>query len=369
MAITHNIVTRSNDTGYYTGLPYNFFVDKGQESPGVGSTVYQQAAEVMWFFKSIVKTAGWQVVAWGSGAATTGIYSDPFSSSLSMTSDHGWFMVKQPNSSRSFTFQKAGPSSASNEGSITNYHNIQYRIKYSPSGFAISGTLSAKNTPGPITASTELVVLGAGTDALPTYAKFIPALQDSSAGNTTVYHCVAQTVSPFGFALLGQYGGIVTTGLTFDPVITPNTQDTEPYVIYSGFDTSGPYTNIGNSAQMNAFTKWTWVRQDFADQVSGACIAGMSYYDFNQGLSTTNFTMGRHPGKTATFLPLLYVVSQTNGTTSSYKGISTLFKVAPMSTTPAVPMQATFSVFSLYDVAQIAAGTVVPWFGVRYEAY
>lgn len=373
MPITHNIVTMSNDTGYYTGLPYNFYMDKGQEVPGINATVYQQAQDGFWFMKSVLKTAGWSVVAWGSGALgqpqTTGLYSDPFSSSLSMCSDHGWYILKQPNSSRSFAIQKAGPASASNEGSLTNYHNGSYRIKYSPSGFAITGTLTSKVMPGPITGSDELVIHGAGTDALPTYTKLMPAIADSSNGGTAIFHCIAQTTAPYGFMLLGQYGAPVVTVFGIDPVITPNATDTEPYVIFCEYNANFPLTNAGVATFMNAFTKWTYNRRGFADQVSGAIAAGLSYFDYNQSMSVSSFTSGRHPGKKATFMPMTYVTSQSNLATSSYKGVSTMFKIAPMTGTPAVTLQSTFSVFSLYDAAQIATGLVIPWFGVRYEAY
>jgi hypothetical protein len=376
MPITHQIVTQSSDTGYYTGNPYHFYMDIGQEPGGTGATVHQQAQGAMWFAKSILKTAGWQVAAWGSGSST-GTYSDPFSSSLSMTSDHGWFILKHPISSRSFAIQKAGPPSQSNEGTVTNYHNRFARIKYSPAGFSLTGTLSAKNTPGPITGSDELVICGGGTDALPTYTQFVPALAEASNGSTAIWHCIAQTTGNYGFMLLGQFGFNVMSVFGLDPVLTVNADDTEPYVVYRSFNNASfPLDNIGNlgsmvdtSAGINSFNKWTWVRRGQTDQRSGSICGGLSYNYFNQDTIITAGGIGRPPTKTGVFLPLYYVCSQSNLATSSFKGISTLFKVAHPAAVPFTPTQMTFSVFSLYDTAMVGKGTVMPWFGIKYDAY
>jgi hypothetical protein len=377
MPLTHQIVTQSSDTGYYTGKPYHFYMDKGQERGGTGATIYQQAQDALWFAKSILKTAGWQVAAWGSGS-TTGVYSDPFSSSLSMTSDHGWFMLKHPISSRSFVIQKCASASNPNEGSIANYHNTDARIKYSPGGFAITGTLSAKNAPGPITESDQLIVLGGGTDALPTYAQNIPTITEGSInGTTAIWHCIAQTTGNYGFMLLGQFGSNVVSVLGLDPVLTPNPGDTEPYVVWSDFRSANfPMDNIGNlspitstAAGVNSFNKWTWVRRGFADQRSGAMCGGLSYKSFNQDMIAATTHIGKPPTKTAVFLPLMYACTQSNIATSSYKGISTMLKVASPAIAPYLPTQTTFSVFSLHDTALVGKGTVLPWFGVKYDAY
>lgn len=384
MPITHQIVTMSNDTGYYTGVPYNYFTDKGTDPTSTTSTTILQACQgPIWMMKSVLKTAGWVVAAWGSGS-TTGIYSDPMSSSLSLTTDHGWFMMKHPISSRSFILQKAGPASASNEGTVTNFYNNQMRVKYSPGGFAITGTLSAKNTPGPITGSDELTVFGGGTDNLPTYAKFHPATTDNPFSSTAVWHCVAQTTGNFGFVLFCQKGGTCPFVFGLDPIITVNTGatgDLEPYVVHCSFDTSNSPLDNNNLASvvgvttygMNSHNKWTWVRRGFSDQVSGAMVAGLSQDGYHGDTSITAFGVGKPPTKNSVFLPLYYVVSRSaaaGSVTSSFKGISTMFKCAPYTQTNFFPNGGqTFSVYSMWDIAQPAKGTVLPWFGVKYEAY
>jgi hypothetical protein len=372
--MVHNIVYNANDPGYYSGPAYNLYVDRGNPI-GVSSAVFIQHMDSWWWMKSILKTAGWQVTAWASGSST-GIYSDPFtSSSQTMVSDAGWWCLTHPISSRSFIIQKSTPASQSNEGFRTNYHSQYYRIKYSPGGFAISGSLSTTMVPGPQTGSQELCILGGGTDALPSFTSWSPTISENSNGSTAVFNCVAQTSGFYGFFAWISYGGKVYSSLGFDPIITLNKTDAEPYVLHCVSKDATGMANAGNGTGMQARVaasskKWTWTLKDLPGEVSGAIVQGLSHYQFNTVNTTNNFAAGRPPGKVGMLLPLAYITTQSLVLTCSYKGISTLFKSTILSNPNYPPHDnGTYSVFSLWDCAQIHDGLVVPWFGVKNDAW
>jgi hypothetical protein len=372
--MVHNIVYNASDPGYYSGRAYNLYVDRGNPI-GVASSVYIQHLDSFWWMKSVLKTAGWKLTAWGSGSST-GTYSDPFtSSSQTMMSDAGWWCLTHPISSRSFVIQKSTPTSQSNEGFISNYHSQYFRIKYSPGGFAITGTLSPTVTPGPQTGSQELCILGGGTDALPLFTSWSPTITETSNGATAIFNCVAQNTGSYGFVAWISYAGKAYSCLGFDPIITTNALDTEPYVLHCvSKDTTG-MQNTGNTTGMQSRTsntcrKWTWVLKGLTGEVSGAIVQGLAYYQFNTVNTTNNFSAGRPPGKVAMLLPLAYMTSQSLILTCSYKGISTMFKSTNLSNPNYPPHDnGTYSVFSLWDCAQLHDGLVVPWFGVHNDAW
>lgn len=165
----------STDTGFYTGSTIDISSSRSEHSA--------------FMLKSLLKSAGWIVkgssdgytifsFATGSGVSSSDVITNynvnsniPFVGILPFTgsmANHGAWFVLQNGTSASFSFQI--------DKSVSNlYYGGQnptsWRIKYSIKGFNMS-TSDYLKTPSPIYTGDELILVGGGTDATPTYASY-----------------------------------------------------------------------------------------------------------------------------------------------------------------------------------------------------
>lgn len=107
--------------------------------------------------KTTLKSVGWTVPR-SSDGTTYNAAGDQITTGNSgaggMANNNAWFVIQQPGSTRQWCIQR---------GTV----NYQYRIKVSPSGGFTGGSPSATQVPS---ATDEVVLLGSGTDAAPTFA-------------------------------------------------------------------------------------------------------------------------------------------------------------------------------------------------------
>lgn len=116
--------------------------------------------EALFILKERLVDVGWTVIQ--SGTGTSGSYSagDIISTAADLNNPRAWFAIKEPTGDRVFVIQRDTTASSS----FTN----SYRIKYVRAGGVGTGT--ANTTPTATVSSNEVVILGTGTDASPTFA-------------------------------------------------------------------------------------------------------------------------------------------------------------------------------------------------------
>lgn len=149
-----------------------------------------------------------------------------------------WGRIQDPGGVKEFTFQM----------NITAAATV--RFKFSPSAKFTGGSPSVSVTPS---ATDEVVLLGAGTDASPTFGGWFDT-GTIATPNTVIYQGVALAAAPYGFWFASQVQGTSLVGgsspskssvLMLDPVTTV-AEDTQPYVIY--FDSGNGFSTFANAA-------------------------------------------------------------------------------------------------------------------------
>jgi len=367
-------VKDSTDTGFYVGPAYNLetlTINVGNNTAG---NMYSRLQHPIWVMKSVLKTAGWIVAAWGSGSST-GMYTDPFTDAEQMIGGGNWFVMTQPNSSRSFSFQKSSISS-DNEGSIANFHGRSYRVKYAPDGFAVTASLSATATPGAVSGSAaEIVVLGGGTDASPTYVSVIPETYDN--GYQVFYSVFAQNTAPYGWYMFfwRQYEGIRFFGL--EPVVQGPSQDPDPYVVHMALEQTGFFHFTDDWDGSSSGRRWGFLGYKTVSQFSGSLFLGVSLRPAiagNNGAGSAPLGLLDRYKHGMYAYPMMYIatgsiITPANAAlTGSFKGFASFVKQAPTEGdngggTGGFPdCTTTFSFFSRDDVLLVNS-TLLPWFG------
>jgi hypothetical protein len=313
-------ITASNDPGFYVGPTTNM----------TGSIVTSTTAS-LFYLKSLLKTAGWQVCATWNGTSGA-FYSDIISGVLPLGNTNAWFIVAQPGTSRSLFIQ--------------NGSSDLWRFKYSATGFVLTGSLSS-TAPGPlvtassntlmringnITTNGEVPFVGGGTNAS-------PGLTASPFGLPTVssiMQMAAQNTAPYMF-YLGHYGNLsnnyMSGGFFLDVMESGSYSELmqDPYVVYchlwNGSGTYKPFNINGliqgdSSAGTAAWAMMTNLSASFAQN----CYDTVGYSmqapaPGNGGTDGLGFTIpgssneiGNNQG---------YVMSGTN--TSVYDGTVELF--------------------------------------------
>jgi len=151
-------------------------------------------------------TAPWQLTTGASGAG-------------GLDNAYAWFVVKMPGCNRSWCFQRNSATGAST--------SRYWRVKYSKGAGFVGGSPSATRVPS---ATDEVVLLGAGTDASPT----MPTLLFVTGDGTFRFNCCADSAAPHGFLAWTWTTTIGLSGLMLglDPQIGCPAEDTDPYVVY-----------------------------------------------------------------------------------------------------------------------------------------
>lgn len=208
-------------------------------------------AVAIYEFKEQLKTAGW-VVKSSSDGTTYNSTGDQITSGASgangFDNASAWFRIQDPAALREFTFQRNSSTGANTSRNM--------RLKYSKSAKFTGGSPGATQTPS---ATDEQVMLGAGSDASPTFTQW-----QSSADGTYWLNVGADNAAPYGLYMFQVVTGsaYLTKGGAFvlDPIATGGgtpTADPDPVVlvITKNGDTGtnsglGFYNDEGNTSNL-----------------------------------------------------------------------------------------------------------------------
>lgn len=176
----------STDSGYYVGPTVNL----------AGTTLVTSAGGV-WIWKSLLKTAGWYVAASWEPGMLTGTLNDVHTGSV-----NGWFVLSQPNSSRSFAVSGSG--------------NL-FKVTYSYLGYDISRVPFITGALGP--PSTSL----SATFVLPSYGGFV-------SGTTTAVTRIRGEMPVIGYGTVftpaNMFAGLLNVTQSWVQMLAENS---EPY--------------------------------------------------------------------------------------------------------------------------------------------
>jgi hypothetical protein len=292
-------------------------------------------AVAMYNFKACAKTAGWSVPSSGDGLSSYSSSSDTITGSSSgangLANSSAWFRIRDPAGVREITVQRNS--------------NLNWRIKYSASARFTGGSPSATQTPS---ATDEVILLGGGTDASPTYA----ALLTADAGYT--WKVGFDNASPYGFWSGGIINGGASLGGAFwmDPV-NGDASDTDPVVFYipGGAWNSASYYGLSGPKG--------WLSNTHTSSGNFVVLSAAVYYDsgnaanlFPAGLVTNPFS-GKQDG-----IPPFYARRAAATAPQGVKGVSRMLKWIGTSKSNGE----TLTVVSSQDYI-IMSGLAFPWDG------
>lgn len=253
------------------------------------------SAEPFYRIKELFKTAGWSVISSGDGLSAYSSSADvisSFSSGANGVNTRAWFVVQHPvldGYQKSVCFQESSTIG-------------RYRIKISISGFS-GGSPSATVVPS---ATDEMVLYGAGTDASPTGDSFV----NSTATNTRMNYICGDASEKWVFFFTNQLVGAGTLGafIMMDRLTNTNSLDVDPYFYFANGSNSYPYTSI-NAASTNDWTSggsyapFCYIRYGFSDQRIGRIVVGFLHNisSTQSSYSIANMTTDPYTGNDITF--------------------------------------------------------------------
>lgn len=267
----------------------------------------------MFNLKTALKASGWTVTK-SSDGVTFNASGDQITTGTTgaggMRVVKAWFVIQAPGAAfgftRSFCIQNADATGQN------------FRIKYSAAGFT-GGSPAILVTP---TATDEQVIVGAGTDAAPTFAgafvtgygTTVPARQQIMVNNASPYEWY--TVSQ------PQGGGDCNQVFAHDVMVTGSfdTLDVDPYVILlkatSSIFSSGSFYNTGTVC-------WAWYRKG----MTGPLFTQISANQYTVGSNEYVNALGTNGYSSKdVVLPILYARTLVQLTAVGLKGQSTLFR-------------------------------------------
>jgi hypothetical protein len=214
-------------------------------------------ALAMYQLKTVLVSAGWTVTKSGDGLSAFGAASDIITSGLAGANglDNGkaWFVIQQPGAiPRQFCIQRQTTTGAST--------SMYWRIKYSKAAGFTGGSPSATVTPS---ATDEVVLIGTGTDASPTFPNYVCFAND----NQFRFNCFADDASPYGFH---SWSWIMSTaqtshGFGLEPLTAAAPEDPDPAVVVlsSSNTVNVPWTNAFFRETTTASGGGAWIGSTF----------------------------------------------------------------------------------------------------------
>lgn len=313
--------------------------------------------------------AGWAVLSWSDGSTVHGSPGAGFlgfsTSSLGIPNAAGgansannslaWILLQQPQPSGSIGAPYGGTRQFTIQLS-SGANRLNWRIKYSMSGGYTSPATAGTATATPVInagINDELVHVGGGTDAAPTFAAMFS--NNGSYEGITRCHSIAdnglgpsgsQPSIPYGFVNWGPVQGGNTSGLSvasnptnfvfmFDPMEqgTAAPQDIDPFAAYA--DASGgpfSYNNGGNTFWSSdtaggvgfGFSIRGWMRRGQTNQTYTAWQA-LIPWSVNGGTMVNHFG-SNHITRNDDLCPVIYTKNSADGGLSGYKGISSFVR-------------------------------------------
>jgi hypothetical protein len=245
-----------------------YFANDGYFSGSSVNMVPSRAEDIMLRLKAVLKAAGWVLMGSSDFSVTSSISTTFGVAAVDVLSNitcsrpaggsnapaitgslcnHGsWFVVQAP-TSQSFCFQMNNDVASGNNknGSWPN----SWRFKYASKGFVMASA-SLTVTPRAVIQSDEIVLLGGGTDASPTFGTFW-----SNDGKHRV-HIIAESGSNFGWSVVTYNPGAGTMDNVFlyDSVTTTNPIDPDPHVIFLATGLADSFRDVFDNAAVR--TNW-----------------------------------------------------------------------------------------------------------------
>ena len=271
------------------------------QSPTTGS-------DAIYDVKQVLSSSGWTIVSSSNG--TTAAEGDSWSSSSDVAHSYSWTLMRSPDDTRYFTMQR---------GTDSRY----WRFKYLSGSYNMDGT--GTHTPTAVSNVgdlPELVFVGGGTDASPTFGMFF------DTDNTYHTHIVANSSSPyewwFGAFVKGTAGPMCE--MFFDPLLGALAEDPDPAVVRANGNNLG--TGFNSFAGLSIASNGTPAYGIMGG--SWTSIPGLFYVGYN-----VNFQAGMgtnsNSGKIDT-LPVFYMKPSSEGSHFGYKGVSSLMRWVPLPT-------------------------------------
>jgi hypothetical protein len=176
-------------------------------------------AEAIFNLKTLLKLQGWTVQS-SSDGTTYNASGDQISSAGSgaggMANNSAWFRIRSPAGagSQEFTCQRGTT-------------NLVWRIKRSRTAGFTGGSPGTTQTPS---ATDELIAIGAGTDASPTFSSLF------AADGTYRWNCASDGASPYGWWAVAfpTGGGAPQAVLILDPLLDTTATDADIYIFLVG---------------------------------------------------------------------------------------------------------------------------------------
>jgi hypothetical protein len=225
-----------------------------------------------------------------------------------LANTNAWFVVRDPNSTRSFSFQRGSS-------------NTLWRVKYSKAAGFVGGSPGATQTPS---ATDEQIVVGGGTDASPTFATMLGTdgtqRFNMVAGDSTVGYGWWWDAFPVGNATSGTHYGMMLDVMAAGSFPAA---DTDPAVVAVIANTWQDLYALSGTLT-HAFLSSTAWQQIYAGTIVNFITAVTLFpaYQAGQGAGTNPFS-SKDDG-----LPVPWVRDAVKTAPSGYKGFSGMIKWA-----------------------------------------
>ncbi len=211
-------------------------------------------AEALFALKALLKLQGWTVLSSSDGTTYNPAGDQitvPSAGPGGMANARAWFRLLAPVGTAQMIFQRSAAL------------NTQWRNKFSPDAGCIGGAPAATVTPS---ATDEILPLGGGTDAAPTFSTWLPA--DGSYR----WNCAADNAAPIRWYSVSfpNGGGLPTTSFLYESLVGTAPGDGSVLAIQVGQPTAlnvfgagqlsitNTPTNVATYAYLPALVPLTW---------------------------------------------------------------------------------------------------------------
>lgn len=332
---------------------------KGPQNPLFTDTTITSAFTAAYAWKVAMLAAGWTCVGSGDGSANFSTSGDVITGSNSgahgIDNAKSWFILKSPAAvAGSFIYLCYQCVSFVSTTADT------VRFKYSRTGWSGNGSTSKTVVPSITGGETEVVIIGAGTDAAPTGVNLFTPRGDPNSLSTNLAG-FADTTAPFGWSFWtyqleasSQTNATSKPRFMMDPLLRPGTADTDAYAIHAhGASTTNTVWEPANLVTTQPAK---------AANASGTYSSAPALYQYDgsegfpPGAGNTGAPVDVWSGN-YTLLPVVY-----GSTTLGMVGISTLMYQVAQSQLAATARADLFTAVTTKDFIWIG-GYALPWKG------
>ncbi len=257
-------------------------------------------AHAIFLLKELLKSAGWDVPASGTGVAGSYAASDLITTATILNASRAWFRIRAPASMsprREFCFQRGSTSQAT------------WWIKVS----AEDGFVTGGDTDDMATAADEFNLHGSGTAGT------------SLFGTAESYRvsCMAQDASPFAWYLFTctNGSGAVVTALMFEPLTagSVNALDQDPALYYATASQAFQLAHIAASGT----GPFGWYRKDLSSEAT-ARFPAQQYADSGGSTAIPALVGTNSYDDDDNHYPMPYARRSALGTQVGFKGVGTI---------------------------------------------